>query len=371
MLSQPHPLKPVSPTRSRASLRRARSLCVRAAAKISPLLGVVWFAAAAATIFAAPVDEVYRLGPDSERHAGVPQGWISEWVKLPSEAYPGTLHDYCVYVPAQYDPTKPAALMIFQDGQAWLRLNGDYRVPHVFDNLIYRREMPVTIAVFINPGRKPAQPEASAGDWGDRSTNRPQEYNALDDKYARVIVDELLPELSRQFNLSQNPEDRAIAGASSGAIAAFTVAWHRPDQFRKVLSTIGSFTNLRGGHVYPDLIRQTERKPLRIFLQDGVNDNRGLAGEGAAARYNPERDWHAQNLKLAAALTEKGYDVNYTWGIGTHSNKQGGAILPDMLRWLWRDYPRPDDARDSSNRTLFTGAGATTAPSTPKRSGEP
>lgn len=309
--------------------------------------------APASTAFAAPTDEVYKLGPDSEPHPGVPQGTVTEWAQLPSEAYPGTLHDYCVYVPAQYDAGKPACLMIFQDGQAWLRLTGDYRVPYVFDNLIYRREMPVTIAVFINPGRKPDQPEASARDWGDRSSNRPQEYNALDDKYARVIVDELLPVLNRSYNISSNPDDRAIGGASSGAIAAFTVAWHRPDQFGKVLSTIGSFVNLRGGHVYPDLIRQTEKKPIRIFLQDGVNDNRGIRGEGAKATYNPERDWHAQNRKMVAALTEKGYDVNFVWGIGTHSNKQSGAMLPEMLRWLWRDYPRPDDALDTSNRTLF------------------
>jgi enterochelin esterase family protein len=219
--------------------------------------------------------------------------------------------------------------------------------------------MPVTIAVFINPGRRPDQPEASAKDWGDRSSNRPQEYNALDDKYARVIVDELLPVLAKDYNISSNPDDRAIGGASSGAIAAFTVAWHRPDQFRKVLSTIGSFVNIRGGHVYPDLIRSSEKKPIRIFLQDGLNDNRGIRGEGANATYNPERDWHAQNRKMVAALTEKGYDVNFVWGIGTHSNKQSGAMLPEMLRWLWRDYPRPDDARDMSNRTLFVPTGWT------------
>jgi enterochelin esterase family protein len=304
-------------------------------------------------VLAAPTDDVYRLGPDSEPQPAVPQGKVTEWAQLPSEAYPGTLHDYCVYVPAQYDLAKPAALMIFQDGQAWVRPTGDYRTPYVLDNLIYRREIPVMIAVFINPGRKPEQPEASAKDWGDRSSNRPQEYNALDDKYAKVIVDELLPVLSKEYNISKNPDDRAIGGASSGAIAAFTVAWHRPDQFRKVLSTIGSFTNIRGGHAYPDLVQNGEKKPIRIFLQDGVNDNRGIRGEGENATYNADKDWHAQNRKMVAALTEKGYDVNFTWGIGTHSNKQSGAILPEMLRWLWRDYPRPDDARDMSNRTLF------------------
>ena len=322
---------------------------------LAPLVALALLAPAA---LAAPTDDVYQLGPDSLVQPGVPQGKVTGWTKLPSEAYPGTLHDYCVYVPAQYDAARPASLMIFQDGQAFVRATGDYRVPTVFDNLIYRREIPVTIAVFINPGRKPEQPEASASDWGDRSTNRPQEYNALDDKYARVIVDELLPALAQSYHLSTDPNDRAIGGASSGAIAAFTVAWHRPTHFRKVLSTIGSFTNIRGGHVYPDLIRRSEKKPLRIFLQDGLNDNRGLRGSGAAATYAPDRDWHAQNRRMVAALTEKGYDVNFTWGIGTHSNKQGGAILPDMLRWLWRDYPRPDDARDPSNRTLFVAAGS-------------
>ncbi len=320
---------------------------------------------AASALTAAPADDVYRLGPDSEPHEGVPQGKVTDWEKLPSLAYPGTLHDFCVYVPAQYDPAKPAALMIFQDGQAWLRLTGEYRVPYVFDNLIYRREMPVTIAVFINPGRTPEQPEASQNDWGDKSANRPQEYNALDDKYAHVIVDELLPVLNARYKISAHPDDHAIAGASSGAIAAFTVAWHRPDQFRKVISTIGSFTNIRGGHVYPDLIRQGERKPIRIFLQDGLSDNRGLCRTEPNPVYNAERDWHAQNRRMVAALTEKGYDVNYTWGIGTHSSKQGGAILPEMLRWLWRDYPRPDDPNDASNRSLLVPPGAP-APMSPK-----
>ncbi len=313
---------------------------------------IALIALAVTAAFAAPTDDAYKLGPDSLPQPDVPQGIVSEWKKLPSVAYPGTLHDYCVYVPAQYDGSAPAALMIFQDGQAFVRATGDYRAPTVFDNLIYRRELPVTIVAFINPGRKPEQPEASASDWGDRSTNRPQEYNALDDKYARVIVDELLPALEKTYRISKNPDDRAIGGASSGAIAAFTVAWHRPDQFRKVLSTIGSFVNLRGGHVYPDLIRDTPRKPIRIFLQDGAGDNRGVRGDNAT--YNPERDWYAQNRRMVAVLTEKGYDVNYVFGIGTHSGKHGGAIFPEMLRWLWRDYPRPDDPRDPSTRGFFT-----------------
>ncbi len=305
---------------------------------------------AAAHVFAGPTDDAYQLGPDSEPHTGVPQGKIIGPAVLSSNVYPNTTRDYWVYVPAQYDATKPACLMVFFDGHAYVGLKGNYRIPYVFDNLIYRREMPVTIGVFINPGHGPDQKEATDADWGDRTTNRRVEYNALDDKYSKLIVDELLPAVSQQYHLSTDPENRAISGASSGAICAFTVAWHRPDQFRKVISTIGSFTNIMGGHVYPDLIRQNERKPIRIFLQDGVNDNRGVRKDGA---YDPTRDWHAQNIKMVAALTEKQYDVNYVWGIGTHSSKQGGAIMPDMLRWLWRDYPRPDDPKDTSNRTLL------------------
>jgi enterochelin esterase family protein len=224
----------------------------------------------------------------------------------------------------------------------------------VFDNLIYRREMPVTLGVFINPGHRPDQPESSSTNWGDSINNRGLEYNELNDNYAKLIVNELLPALEKDYNVSRNPDDRAIAGASSGAICAFTVAWQRPDQFHKVISTIGSFTDIRGGHVYPDLIRQSERKPIRIFLQDGLNDLRGRGRNNGD--YNPKRDWHAQNLKMAEALTAKGYDVNFCWGIGTHSNKQGGAIMPEMLRWLWRDYPRPDDPMDDSNRKLFVPA---------------
>jgi predicted alpha/beta superfamily hydrolase len=321
-----------------------------------PKFTVVAFAlfATAGRLGADPLNDVYLLGPDSSPQAGVPQGNVTSWEKLPSAAYPGTLHDFCVYVPAQYDPKVPASLMIFQDGQAWVRLTGEMRVPNVFDNLIYRREMPVTIAVFINPGRTPETPEASQSDWGDKSSNRPQEYNALDDKYTRVITDELMPVLNSRYNISSNPDDRAIGGASSGAIAAFTVAWHRPDQFHKVLSTIGSFTNIRGGDAYPDMIRAADRKPIRIFMVDGVNDNRGIRPNADPATYDARRDWHGQNIRMVAALTEKGYDLNYCFGSGTHNNRQAGAMLPETMRWLWRDYPRADDPHDPSNRTLLT-----------------
>jgi len=325
----------------------------------SSSLGRQWLAVACGLslttlIFAAPTDDVYLLGPDAQVHANVPHGKILGPLTLASAVFTNTTRHYWIYVPAQYQPANAACLMIFQDGHAFLNTNGDYRVPNVFDNLIYRREMPVTIGVFINPGHTPDQQESSSTNWGDGINGRATEYNELNDNYAKLIVNELLPALEKDFNLSKNPDDRAIGGASSGAICAFTVAWRRPDQFHKVLSTIGSFTNIRGGHVYPDLIRQSERKPIRIFLQDGLNDNRGT--RRGTKTYDPTWDWHAQNLKMAAALTEKGYDVNYCWGIGTHSNKQGGAMLPEMLRWLWRDYPRPDDPHDDTNRKLFVPA---------------
>jgi enterochelin esterase-like enzyme len=297
-------------------------------------------------------DSHYQLGPDSFPREGVAKGEVKGPFTLPSNAYPGTQHTYWVYVPAQYDPALPASLMIFNDGQAFKNMDGDVRAPNVLDNLIDRREIPVMLAVFINPGRRPDQPEPTPQEWGDRTTNRPTEYNTLDDKYARVIVDELMPVLNKEYNIATDPERRGIGGASSGAIAAFTVAWERPNQFRKVLSIVGSFTNIRGGHAYSGIVRSNERKPLRIFLQDGRNDNRGV---GRGGTYDETRDWFLQNVKLMQALTEKGYDVNYSWGIGRHGQKQGGAIFPEMMRWLWRDHPVSVDVNDTVERSFNTG----------------
>ena len=182
------------------------------------------------------INRYYTLGPDSLEREGVPKGEVrGPFYLLDSPNYPGTQHTYWVYVPAQYNPAEPADLMIFQDGQAFIDMNGSARVPNVLDNRIYRRELPVMIAAFINPGRTPEQPEPNPKEWGDRTTNRPQEYNALDDKYAKVIVEELLPALKSEYNIADEPNRRGIGGTSSGAIAAFTVAWHYPDQFGKVL----------------------------------------------------------------------------------------------------------------------------------------
>jgi enterochelin esterase-like enzyme len=268
---------------------------------------------------------------------------------LPSQAYPGTQHTYWVYVPAQYDPAVPASLMIFNDGQAFMAPEGDMRAQNVMDNLIWRRELPAMIAVFINPGRRPDQPEPNLKEWGDRTTNRPTEYNSLDDRYARVICDELMPVIYKEYNISKDPDRHGIGGSSSGAIAAFTVAWQRPDEFRKVLSSVGSFVNLRGGDAYPDIIRKSDRKPIRIFLQDGRNDHRG---EGRGGTYNPRLDWFLQNVRMMQALTEKGYDVNYAWGMNLHGQKMSGAILPDMMRWLWRDHAVITDPNDKTERSF-------------------
>ena len=296
-------------------------------------------------------DAHYRLGPDSLPQEGVPKGEIrGPFTLLDSPAYPGTQHTYWVYVPAQCDAETPTALMVFNDGQAYMNPDADIRAQNVMDNLIFRREIPVMIGVFINPGRTPEQPEPSIKDWGDRATNRPEEYNSLDDRYARVIVDELLPALRKDYNISDDPEQRGIGGSSSGAIAAFTVAWERPNEFRKVVSLIGTFVNLRGrgGNTYPDLIRENPKKPLRVFLQDGRNDQRGKFREDM--EYRQDIDWFYNNVQMAKAMTEKGYDLNYTWGIGRHSSKHGGAILPDIMRWIWRDQPVSTDPNNAVER---------------------
>jgi enterochelin esterase family protein len=314
----------------------------------------------------------YQLGPDSLPQPGVPHGMLVGPTTLPTDQYVGPVppftaqsgpnsltalseasptpmhyvHGYWVYVPAQYDPSKPAALIVFNDGQPMMAPNGDIRAMNVIDNLTWRREMPVAITVFLDPGRPAGTPEPNlASDWGDNSTLRPLEYQQIDDKYARVVCDELLPAITRQYNISPDPDMHAIMGASSGGIAAFTVAWQRPNQFHKVISIVGSFTHIRGGpgDTYPELVQAADKKPIRVFFEDGVNDNRNA---------NPIMDWHTQNIRLIDALTKKGYDVNYSFGMNLHGQKQGGAILPEMMRWLWRDYPRDADPNDMVERNF-------------------
>jgi enterochelin esterase family protein len=284
-------------------------------------------------------DAYYELGPDSQVRRGVPKGEVKGPFKLPTDVFPGTDHDYWIYVPAQYDTGADVSLMVFNDGATYLQPDGYYRAVNVLDNLIYRGDIPVMIAVFVDPGKFVA----------DGSSNRQAEYDPVNDRYASVIVDELLPRLYEEYRISRDPDRHGIAGWSSGAIAAFTVAWERPDHFRKVLSGIGTFVDLAGGHVYPEKLRASETKPIRIFMIDGRNDNRGLSADG---EYDATRDWFFQNVRLKDALVERGYDVNYSWGIGVHSHDMGGAMLPEMMRWLWRDQPVSTDPEDSVERSF-------------------
>jgi enterochelin esterase-like enzyme len=216
--------------------------------------------------------------------------------------------------------------MVFLDGAGFMRPDGAFRVPVVFDNLISKGEMPVTIAVAVNPGTiEPTLPAAKA-----RST-RSLEYDSLGDATTRFLLEELLPEATKGLNITSDPAGRGICGNSSGGIAAFTVAWERPDAFGKVVSHIGSFTNIRDGHSYPALVRKTKpAKPIRIFLQEGTNDLDNLHG-----------NWPLANRDMAAALKFAGYDHKVVFGDGGHSGRHGGAIFPDTLRWLWRDWPKP------------------------------
>ena len=277
-----------------------------------------FFESAPQGIFAA---DDYQLGPDSMVQEGVPQGKIVEG-KHTSSIFPETVRNYWVYIPAQYDGSSLAAVMVFQDGGNYVNKMGQFRVPVVFDNLIHKKQMPVAIGIFLNPGEVPA---AKPGEKG--RSNRSFEYDSLGDQYARFLLEEILPMVAKehQLKLTDDPNQRAIGGISSGGICAFTVAWERPDQFRKVLSHVGSFTNIRGGHVIPAVIRKTENKPLRIFLQDGSGDLDNLHG-----------NWPLANQEMAAALKFKGYDYKFEFGDGGHNGKHGGAILPDSLRWLWR-----------------------------------
>ena len=280
----------------------------------------------------------YKHGPDSARQEGVPQGEVTKYSFNRSKIFPGTVRDYWVYVPQQYQPSAAACVMVFQDGGGYIGEKGDWRVPIVFDNLIHKKEMPVTIGVFINPGVVPA-PSTNA----QPRFNRSYEYDGMGDNYVRFLLDEILPEVARKYNLTTHAAGRAICGASSGAICAFTAAWERPDAFSKVYSTIGTYVSLRGGHNYPWMIRKTEPKPIRVFLQDGSNDLNIYAGS-----------WWNANQDILAALQFAGYDVKNEWGDGGHNGKQGGPLLPDVVRWLWRDYPEPIKKPENTKQPIMS-----------------
>jgi len=253
---------------------------------------------------------------------GVPQGALSEKLVHTSRIYPGMTTDYWIYVPAGYDPAKPAALMVWQDGQNHIDRDGPAKTLNVVDNLIRQGKIPVMILVLIAPGRK-----------GEQSM-RSLEYDRIDDTYARFLRDELLPEVYKKYNIRRDAYSRAIAGVSSGGLCAFNVAWQQPDQFSRVLSIIGSYTSIGwepgqadGGNLYPFKVRKEEVRNIRVWLQDGSEDLENTHGS-----------WPLQNLQLANSLKLKGYDFHLSFGNGSHSPAHGYAELPRSLAWLWRDY---------------------------------
>lgn len=280
---------------------------------------------------------LYPPGPDSKPQEGVPKGEVLKFSFESSKIFPGTYRDYWVYVPAQYDPARPACVYVNQDGI-------QYQAPTVFDNLIHRKEMPVTIGIFVMHGRVRA---ANADTALDRF-NRSYEYDGMGDNYVRFLLEELLPEVEtkktsdgRPIRLSRSGNDRAIGGSSSGAICAFTAAWERPEAFSRVFSAIGTYVGLRGGDHYHTWVRKFEPKPIRVFLQDGSNDLNNYTG-----------DWWMANQTLYRSLVFAGYEVQYVWGEGPHNNEHATAIFPDAMRWLWKDWPQPVKAGKTTNNTL-------------------
>lgn len=281
--------------------------------------------------------EIYSQDSASVEHPGVPKGEVLKLTFDKSKIFPGTWREYWVYVPAQYRPEKPACVYVNQDGIQW-------KAPTVFDNLIYNKEMPVTIGVFINPGIVKTTDTSHELNL----LNLSFEYDGLGDAYARFVLEEILPEVEKQkssdgraIRLSKSGNDRAIGGSSSGAVCAFTAAWERPAEFSRVFSAIGTYVGLRGADRYPTLVRKYEPKPLRIFLQDGTNDLNIYAG-----------DWWKANETIERALTFSGYELQHIWGEGQHNSKHGTAIFPTAMRWIWKDWPKPVSTGNSKNQFL-------------------
>ncbi len=285
-----------------------------------------------------------ELTPDHYPQEGVPRGTLEGPFEFHSDIFPGTVRRYWVFVPAQYTPEEPASLLVFQDGQRATNPEGSIRIQQVMENLIAQGDMPVTLGVFVTPGNRS---ETYPDDLGMSNPNhRREEYDALNDNYARMLIEELLPVVEQDYNLTDDPEQRAIGGTSSGAIAAFTAAWERPDYFRKVYSGIGSYVSIGfypeqspiklGGQDYPALIRREPIRPMRIFIQDGTND---LDNEWG--------NWFLSNQQMVAALDYANrqadkkqldgprYEFTSVWTDGEHSDFHPGALLPEGLRWLW------------------------------------
>ncbi|MEO6876418.1 MAG: alpha/beta hydrolase-fold protein, partial [Opitutaceae bacterium] len=251
--------------------------------------------------------------------------------------FPGTVRDCWIYVPAQYDAANPACVLVIQDGKAHWQPERRWHIPTILDNLIHQQAIPVMIGIFIDPGVIPAP---LAG--GASRVNRSFEYDSRGDGYARFLLEEVLPEVGRRYNLASEANSRAIMGGSSGAMCAFNAAWERPDAFSRVLSIVGSYTAMRGGHTMAQLVRLTEPKPLRVFLESGADDFKIYAG-----------DWYAGNQDMLSALTYAGYEVNHVWAEHAgHNDYHGSSIFPAALRWLWQGYPAPVKSGRSSQPVM-------------------
>jgi gluconolactonase len=286
-----------------------------------------------------PASDHYPLGPDSLVHSSVAAGKTFTFDWNDSKIFPGTARTITVYVPAAYHGDKPACVYVGFDGLG-------FHAATVFDNLIAQHAMPVTIGIGVSSGTV-----ASTHPPDNPRFDRSFEFDSLNDRLARFVLEEMLPEVERHstpdgrpIRLSTNPNDRAIGGGSTGAIAAFTVAWERPDAFRRVFSAIGTYVGMRGGEQYYILVRKTEPKPLRIFMQDGVHDEWPGGPEMG--------DWWMSNQTMNRALEFAGYDVRHVWGTGTHNGSQAEAVFPDAMRWLWRDWPAPLQAQPPGNPVL-------------------
>jgi len=288
----------------------------------------------------------YPVSAEAVPQEGIPKGRLEGPFEFRSKIIEGTVRRYWVFVPAQYNPKKPANVLVFQDGQRATNPNGSLRLPTVMENLIGKGKMPVTIGIFITPGNlSETYPDNLAF---SNPNHRKEEYDALNDTYARFLIEEMLPEVGKTYNLTDDPEKRAIGGTSSGAICAFTAAWQRPDVFRRVISMIGSYTSIGyqpaadgkpmipGGDLYPTLIRKNPIKPIRIYLQDGEHDLSNEHGSWFLANQQMLSAFEYANAKADKDGTlGVRYEVRHNWGDGAHSDAHGGALLPDILTWIW------------------------------------
>lgn len=268
------------------------------------------------------VEAIPAFTPWSYEKPGVPAGKLDGKHVHESQIYPGMKSDYWIYVPAQYDAARPAALMVWQDGEVLVERERS-RNQIVFDNLTHEKKIPVIIYVLVSPGIVDG-----------KRRMRSIEYDTMDDRYARFLRDEILVEVAKKYNIRKDSYSRAIAGDSSGGICAFNAAYRRPELFSRVLSRIGSFTSIQwkpgvldGGNVFPFLIRKDTKKNIRVWLQDGSNDLE-----------NDHGSWPMQNIAMANSLKMMDYDFHFAWGNGSHSRNPGHAELPDEMMWLWRDY---------------------------------